>query len=231
MNQWKFLTILDLLIAERDFLFVWTLNVISYRSQNPILQRSVAFVDENILLQLDGYESYLNALKKVDINGYIREVVSPGDCTDLCSTIDRELGSFVKAHFNNAFQTDFRKRPDAWQTGKVQAKERRKLFTIWTCDAVAALMQRPDIIRRAFRGTGVGIDIDGKMKDFLRFPGFETYVPPEKEEDHIDEVLTEKEIQKLEKKEMKNKERQKKREKKQKEKEKRKRAKKSTENI
>ena len=64
-----------------------------------------------------------------------------------------------------------------------------------------------------------GIGIDGKMKNFLRFPGFETYVPPEKEEDHIDEVLTEKEIQKLEKKEMKNKERQKKRKKKQKEKE------------
>ena len=136
----------------------------------------------------------------------------------------------MKTHFNNAFQTDFRKRPDAWQTGKVPAKERRKLFTIWTCDAVAALMQRPDIIRRAFRGTGVGIDIDGKMKNSLRFPGFETYVPPEKE-DHIDEVLTEKEIQKLEKKEMKNKERQKKRKKQQKEKEKRKRAKKRTENI
>ena len=72
-------------------------------------------------------------------------------------------------------------------------------------------MQRPDIIRRAFRGTRVGIDIDGKMKNFLRFPGFETYVPPEKEEDHIDELLTEKEILKLEKEEMKNRERQKKR--------------------
>ena len=75
-------------------------------------------------------------------------------------------------------------------------------------------MQRPDIIRRAFRGTEVGVDIDGKMENFLRFPGFEIYVPPEKEEDHIDEVLTEEEIQKLEKKEMKNKERQKKRKKK-----------------
>ena len=72
-------------------------------------------------------------------------------------------------------------------------------------------MQRPDIIRRAFRGTGVGIEIDGKMKNFLRFPGFETYVPPEKEEDNVDELLTEKEILKLEKEEMKNRERQKKR--------------------
>ena len=36
--------------------------------------------------------------------------------------------------------------------------------------------------RRAFRGTGVGIDIEGKMKENLRFPGFDTDVPPEKEE-------------------------------------------------
>ena len=29
MNYWKFLTILDLLIAELDILFVWNLNVLS----------------------------------------------------------------------------------------------------------------------------------------------------------------------------------------------------------
>jgi len=106
----------------------------------------------------------------------------------------------VKKPFNKVFQTDFQKRPHAWQTGKVPEKRRRKLFTIWTCDAVVALMQRPDMIRHAFRGTGVGIDIGGKMKNFLRLPEFETYVLPEKKEDHIDEVLTEKEIHKLEKK-------------------------------
>ena len=82
-----------------------------------------------------------------------------------------------------------------------------------------------------FRGTGVGIDIDGKMKNFLRFPGFETYVPPEKDEEHIEEVLTTAEIQKLEKKEIQYQERKKKRKKKKKIKEKRKRAKKRTENI
>ena len=43
--------------------------------------------DENILLQLDGYESYLNAIKKID-DGHIREVVS-SDYTDLCSTVDQ----------------------------------------------------------------------------------------------------------------------------------------------
>ena len=102
----------------------------------------------------------------------------------------------MKQPFNKVFQTDFRKRPHAWQTGKVPAKER----TIWTCDAVAALMQRPDIIRHAIRGTGAGIDIDGKIKNFLRLPESETHVLAEKKEDHIDEVLTEKEIPKLEKK-------------------------------
>ena len=66
-------------------------------------------------------------------------------------------------------------------------------------------MTRPDIIRRAFRGTWVGIAIDGRIKNFLRLPEFETYVPPERKEDHILEVLTEKEIQKLMKKETKRK--------------------------
>ena len=119
------------------------------------------------MLQLDGYESYLNALKKIDTHGHIKEVVSPGDCTDLCSTVDQELGSFVKTRFNLAFKNDFKSRCDDWQTRKISTRDRRKLFTEWTCDAVAKLMKRPDIIRRAFRGTGVGIDINGKMRHFL----------------------------------------------------------------
>ena len=59
-------------------------------------------------------------------------------------------------------------------------------------------MKRPDIIRRAFRGTGVGIDIEGKMMTHIRFPGFETYEPPTKDEEHLDELLTEDEIKELE---------------------------------
>ena len=43
-------------------------------------------------------------------------------------------------------------------------------------------MKREDIIRRAFRGTGVGIDIEGKMIAHIQFPGFETYEPPTKDE-------------------------------------------------
>ena len=37
------------------------------------------------------------------------------------------------------------------------------------------------------------------LKSFLRFPGFETYVPHEKEEEHIEDVITESEINALEK--------------------------------
>ena len=86
--------------------------------------------------------------------------------------------------------------------GKVPARERRRLFTFWSCDAVEALMQRPDIIRRAFRGTGVGIDIEGKMLPHIRFPGFETYEPPTQDEEHVDELLTEDEIKALEQAEL-----------------------------
>ena len=136
-----------------------------------------------------------------------------------------ELGSFVKTEFNDSFKEDFRRRPDDWQLGKVSASERRRLFTVWGCDAVAKLMKRPDIIRRAFRGTGVGIDVEGKMIKHIRFPGFETYEPPKKDEEHVDEILTEEEIKKMAKVEREFQAEKKKRKKKEKEENMRKRAK------
>ena len=56
-------------------------------------------------------------------------------------------------------------------------------------------------------------------------PEFDTYIPPEKDEEHIEDILTEEEIQTLEKKEAKFQERKKKRKKKGREQQKRKRAK------
>ena len=53
-------------------------------------------------------------------------------------------------------------------------------------------------IRRAFRGTGVGIDIEGKMLTHIRFPDIETYKPPTKDEEHVNVLLTEDEIKALE---------------------------------
>ena len=151
--------------------------------------------------QLDGCESYLNAINETDTNGQIKEVVSPRDRTDLFSTIDQECGSFIKLHFNKSFQEDFRSRPDGWQLGKVSARERRVLFTKWTCDAVEKLMERRDIIRRAFRGTGVGIDGEGKMKNYIRFSDFQSYVSPKIDEEYEIADFTEEEIKAMEKQE------------------------------
>ena len=88
----------------------------------------------------------MNATQSVDSNGNIKELISPGDCTDLCSTIDQEIGSFVKAHFTKPFMKHFQANPDRWQMGRVSARTRRRLFTVWVGDAVDALMLRRDII-------------------------------------------------------------------------------------
>ena len=48
----------------------------------------------------------------------------------------------------------------------------------------------------------MGIDIEGKMIAHIQFPGFETYEPPTKDEEHLDELLTEDEIKELEKAEI-----------------------------
>ena len=75
------------------------------------------------------------------------------------------------------------------------------MFGKWCGDAVDELMKKGDIIRRAFRGTAVGIDIDGIEKGNIRFLGFATYVPPEKDEVHNDDLFTEAEIKELAKRE------------------------------
>ena len=41
------------------------------------------------------------------------------------------------------------------------------------------------------------------MKENLRFPSFETYVPPEKDEEHHNDLLTKEEIEEMEKREAK----------------------------
>ena len=72
-------------------------------------------------------------------------------------------------------------------------------------------MKRQDFILRAFRGTGVGIDVEGKERGSIRFPGFETYVPPEKDEEHNDDPITEAEVNELTKAELEFQKRKKKR--------------------
>ena len=84
--------------------------------------------DENILLQLDGYQSYLNAIQKMDVDGHINEVTNPGDTTDLCSTIDQELGAIIKKDFTATFDENFEEDPDRWIKGEVSARERRRLL-------------------------------------------------------------------------------------------------------
>ena len=130
----------------------------------------------------------------------------------------------MKAHFNDSFSKNFQANPDRWAKGKVPASERRRLFTVWVGGAVDALMQRRDIIRRAFRGTGVGIDIEGKEKASLRFPGYDTYEGPNIDEEHNDQDLTSAEIDAMQKREEKFQKAKKKRMREEKEEAKRKRA-------
>ena len=62
-------------------------------------------------------------------------------------------------------------------------------------------MSRRDIITRAFRKTGVGIGVDGIERMHIRFPGYDTYVPPSKDEEYNNNPLTKEEINALAEKE------------------------------
>ena len=85
--------------------------------------------DDNILLQLDGYKSMVNALETEDKDGHIFELISPSDCTDLCSMPDCSVGAFIKGKVNKHFDNDFDKRPNDYVDGKVTARQIRTLYT------------------------------------------------------------------------------------------------------
>ena len=124
------------------------------------------------------------------------------------------------------FRNDYQKYFDA----KVGSSYCTEASDMCMCNQKCAYCNT-DIIRRAFRGTRVGIDIEGKMMKHIRFPGFETYEPPTKDEKHLDQLLTEDDIKELEKAEIQYQKKKKKRKKVERDENMRKRAKKRSSEI
>jgi hypothetical protein len=138
------------------------------------------------LMQVDGYKSLLNAFEEVDKDGKFNLLVSPPDCTDLCSVIDSHLGVKVKNQVKKYFQSDFEENCDDWMNGKVSAMERRIRFTKWVADAVQkTLIDRPAAIVKAFQRCGVLIQTDGSDKEKVELPGMLTYKAPVQGEEHV----------------------------------------------
>ena len=50
------------------------------------------------------------------------------------------------------------------------------------------------MVKRAFQKTGVLIDLDGYDKHLIKVPNFETYKPPEADEEYREEEFTKEEI-------------------------------------
>ena len=159
--------------------------------------------NNNILLQCDGYESFLNALATVDTKGQIRELVSPGDCSDLCSMPDCEVGAFITKKVDKEFEDDYQKRVDDYVSGKVTARNMRVFYTHAIDRAVSDLYKNhKDMVKRAFQKTGVLIDINGYDKHLIRVPNFLTYKPPEYDEELREDDFTKEEIKQMEKREV-----------------------------
>ena len=107
----------------------------------------------------------------------------------------------MKDHFNDPFNKNFRANLDRWAKGEVPAAERRRLFTVWVGDAVDALIG--GISFAELSKEQEGIDIEGKEKRSLRFPGYDTYEGPNIDEEHNDRDLSTADIDAMQKKEVK----------------------------
>ena len=138
-------------------------------------------------------------MESEDTDGRIAELVTPGDCSDLCSAPDRELGAFIVKAVNSSFDADFESMPNAYVDGKVTARQLRCKFTRWVADAVADLYtNHKAMVRRAFDKCGITIDLDGYDKHKIEFPNFLNYKPPEKDEVFRENPFTEDELKALE---------------------------------
>ena len=116
---------------------------------------------------------------------------------------DCNVGAVIKSNVKKSFRIDFDARPNDYVDGKISAKELRCLFTKWVADAVADLYtNKKHMIRQAFDKCGITIDLDGYDKHKIIVPNFDTYCPPEKDEEFRDEPYTPEEILEFEKKEV-----------------------------
>ena len=102
---------------------------------------------------------------------------------------------------NSTFATTFDARP-TFVDGKISAKELRCLFTKWVADAADLYPNQKHMIRKAFDKCGISIDLDGHDEHKIIVPNFNTYCPPEKDEEFRDEPYTPEEILEFEKKEV-----------------------------
>ena len=120
----------------------------------------------------------MNALETEDKDGHIFELISPSDCTDLCSMPDCSVRAFIKGKVNKYFDNDFDKRPNDYVDGKVTARQMRTLYTKWVADAVQDLYENhKPLILDAFAKTGVCIDTNGFDKQLKEKSLFLTFLP------------------------------------------------------
>ena len=116
---------------------------------------------------------------------------------------DCEVGAFIKKKVDEEFESDYRKRVQQYVSGKVTARQMRCFYTHAIARTITGLYtNHKEMVKRAFQKTGVLIDLDGYDKHLIKVPNFETYKPPEADEEYREEEFTKEEIAEFEQQEI-----------------------------
>ena len=113
----------------------------------------------------------------------IKMVYSPGDCTDVCSVVDKHIGYTVKKYMKKRYIADLNSseaRLTEWKNGKVSAYERRNLYTLWLADGWEYIHRKPGYIMHCFKKCGLYNDMDGKENNLVELKKGFAYRPPKK---------------------------------------------------
>ena len=142
-----------------------------------IMQQWKPACDGHMLLTLDQHK----AQKTDEILSCFRTqcntetVLVPAGTTGLIQPIDVVFNAPFKAAVERQATMYLQENLDSYVTGKINASERRVLFTKWVGKAWEDVSSKVEMVVRSFRKCGISVAIDGSEDSDININGLENY--------------------------------------------------------
>ena len=133
--------------------------------------RAQTLEDGEVMLGMDNHSSQCTPLCRafMDLMS-IQHVMTPSNCTDCVSPVDRNVGQAIKLKIAKLYEADYAQNKDQWELGKTEGglsdPAKRMLVAKWTSAAWRDISDNHHkLIRSAFVKTGFLIAMNGTEND------------------------------------------------------------------
>ena len=127
-----------------------------------------------VLLGMDGHKAQINAMCRafMDLMG-IRYAITPPNCTDCTSPVDRHVGAYLKKLIEKRFAAEWANNVKLWdlpkEDGGLRTKQKRMLVATWAAEAwLEMCTHNTYLIEQSFVQTGFFLPRDGSGNSSVR---------------------------------------------------------------